>query len=46
MSILAVLSTKCGMFIKKELQLECTHATFWTKVALGYITTPKGPTFL
>ena len=35
----AVLLAKCGMFIKKELQLECTHETFWTdsKVVLGYI---------
>ena len=34
-----VLPAKCGKFIKKELQLECTHATFWTdsKVVLGYI---------
>ena len=35
----AVLSAKCGKFIKKELQLECTHETFWTdsKVVLEYI---------
>ena len=35
----AVLSAKCGRFLKKELQLECTHETFWTdsKVVLGYI---------
>ena len=35
----AVLSAKCGKFIKKKLQLECTHETFWTdsKVVLGYI---------
>ena len=35
----AVLSAKCGKFIKKELQLECTLETCWTdsKVVLGYI---------
>ena len=35
----AVLSAKCSKFIKKELQLECTHETFWIerKVVLGYI---------
>ena len=35
----AVLSAKCGKFINRELQLECTHETFWTdsKVVLGYI---------
>ena len=35
----AVLPAKCGKFIKKELQLECKHETFWTdsKVVLGYI---------
>ena len=35
----AVLSARCGKFIKKKLQLECTHETFWTdsKVVLGYI---------
>ena len=34
-----VLSAKCGKFIRKELQLESTHETFWTdsKVVLGYI---------
>ena len=34
-----VLSAKCGKFKKKELQLECTHETFWnySKVILGYI---------
>ena len=34
-----VLSAKCSKFIKKELQLEHTHETFWTdsKVVLGYI---------
>ena len=33
----AVLSAKCGKFIKKELQLECAHETFWTdsKMVLG-----------
>ena len=32
-------SAKCDKFLKKELQLECTHETFWndSKVALGYI---------
>ena len=35
----AVLSVKCSKFIKKELQLECTHETFWieSKAVLGYI---------
>ena len=35
----AVLSPKCGKFMKKEPQLECKHETFWTdsKVVLGYI---------
>ena len=35
----AVLSAKYGKFIKKELQLECAHETFWTdsKMVLGYI---------
>ena len=35
----AVLSAKCGKFIKKEPKLEYTHETFWTdsKVVLGYI---------
>ena len=35
----AALLAKYGKFIKKELQLECTHETFWTnnKVILGYI---------
>ena len=35
----AVLSAKCGKFIKKELHLECILETFWTdsKVVLGYI---------
>ena len=34
-----VLSGKCSKFIKKELQLEYTHETFWTdsKVVLEYI---------
>ena len=34
-----VLSEKCDKFIKKELQLECTHENLWTdgKVVLGYI---------
>ena len=34
-----VLSAKCSKFIKKELQLEYTHETFWTdsKVVLEYI---------
>ena len=35
----AVLSAKCGKFLKKELQLECTHETFWTdsKRVIEYI---------
>ena len=35
----AVLSTKCGKFMNRDLQLECTHETFWTdsKVVRGYI---------
>ena len=35
----AVLLAKCHKFIKKDLQLECTHKTFWTdiKVVIGYI---------
>ena len=35
----AVLSAKYGKFIKKELQLECAHETFWTdsKMVLVYI---------
>ena len=34
-----ILLEKCGKFIKRELQLEYTHETFWTssKVVLGYI---------
>ena len=35
----AVSSAKCDKFLKKKLQLKCTHETFWndSKVALGYI---------
>ena len=37
--VAAVLSVKVANFLKKQLQIDCFHKTYWsdTKVVLGYI---------